>query len=600
MAVDNKGFVLVTTLMMLAVMLALVGTYFTMTRVELAASKASINSINGFYAGEAGLNLRAEEVRETFLGYNRPNGNSPSTELPACEGTNIGSGDFRCKDYTIGKHKAVTFVTETPGNPRMFSIPPGERYQNLSAQEYRYAAKSVAKNIKNDVEAVLELRFKSRLVPLFQFAVFYDKDLEILPGATMTLEGPVHTNGDLYLNTEASLSINGQVTTAKALYRGRKNSNDCNSTQVKIPKNGVFTALFPSCPSRRKVNKSDVSTWNGMIQLEVDPVTVPAPEEFIPQPGATYWDKADLRLVLNLTGTNAPAIAGASTTGVSVHNQDTTINNDLTTKLHLCAGTVGGLAANASSTFYSQREKKFLKMLEIDLRAILNCIQIQQILGPSKDVGESSEGGLVFYLSVWGPHSAESSSGYGVRIRNANPISSTIALAPKPLGLTIISDQSVLTFGHYNKDNKIPAAILSDSFNILSSSFDDSKSDKLMSQRPLPVNTTINAALLSGTDTTGDKEGSSGQGGAYNGGLENYPRLHENWSAKTLTYYGSFVSLGRPQHANGRWLYGEPHYNAPIRDWHYDTMFNDAAKLPPITPRFVYLRQELFVRDYEQ
>jgi hypothetical protein len=33
-------------------------------------------------------------------------------------------------------------------------------------------------------------------VPLFQFAIFYDKDLEFSPGADMVISGPVHSNGD--------------------------------------------------------------------------------------------------------------------------------------------------------------------------------------------------------------------------------------------------------------------------------------------------------------------------------------------------------------------------------------------------------------------
>ena len=88
---------------------------------------------------------------------------------------------------------------------------------------------------------------------------------------------------------------------------------------------------------------------------------------------------------------------------------------------------------------------------------------------------------------------------------------------------------------------------------------------------------------------------------AYNGGLENYPRFHENWNgAVTYTYRGSFVSLNKPRHVNGAWVYGGMVYTAPVRNWNYDVSFNAAQNLPPITPRFVYLKQQLFVRDYDQ
>jgi len=79
--------------------------------------------------------------------------------------------------------------------------------------------------------------------------------------------------------------------------------------------------------------------------------------------------------------------------------------------------------------------------------------------------------------------------------------------------------------------------------------------------------------------------------------LENYPRFHEDWSGKTMVYRGSFVSLNKPRHVTGAWA--TQSYSPPARDWNYDTSFNNAANLPPITPRFVYLRQQLFLRDYE-
>ena len=50
---------------------------------------------------------------------------------------------------------------------------------------------------------------------------------------------------------------------------------------------------------------------------------------------------------------------------------------------------------------------------------------------------------------------------------------------------------------------------------------------------------------------------------------------------------------------NGGWVYGNPQYYPPSRDWHYDTDFDDAANLPPLSPRFTYIRQELFVRKFE-
>jgi hypothetical protein len=124
-------------------MLALIAAYNTLVSIELASTKYSKDSTTGFYAAEAGLNIRAEEVRQVFVGYNRPDGTSPN-ETDACEAGNDGSDDFACQTGEYNNRDVITYITEDPSNPISLTIPPGERYQNLNAQEYRYTVKSVA------------------------------------------------------------------------------------------------------------------------------------------------------------------------------------------------------------------------------------------------------------------------------------------------------------------------------------------------------------------------------------------------------------------------------------------------------------------------
>jgi hypothetical protein len=88
-------------------------------------------------------------------------------------------------------------------------IPRGELFQNQFGQEYHYIVYSQALNQNGASEASLEMHFKSRTLPLFQWAAFYDKDLEILPSPGFTLNGPVHTDADLYLGTTGDLRHHG-------------------------------------------------------------------------------------------------------------------------------------------------------------------------------------------------------------------------------------------------------------------------------------------------------------------------------------------------------------------------------------------------------
>jgi hypothetical protein len=595
----DSGFILVSTLLVTALLLSFLAVYYSTTSHEITSMRFSKNTTSGFYAAEAGLNLRAEEIRGIFLGYNRPTGISPQA-LGACSAGNNGSGSYQCVDYAINNRNVTTYLTEDAANPVKLTIPPGELYQNLNAQEYRYVTKSFAKNKLSQLEANLELHFRTRLVPLFQFAAFYDKDLEILPGPSMTLSGPVHTNGDLYLNSLNSLTIDGQVTTSRDLWRGRKDGpGACDSKPVQVKKSsGTFASILPSCSSRMKVPKTTLDTWGGAIRTNVLKVVVPAPEALDPVAGGVYWNKSDLRIVLVMTAADSVSeIQVQSTSGSNISGH--------TTSLLACPGVAGGVSkalpgtkAVATRVMKNFRENKDIQLLDIDMLGLFNCLKTTNWFGTSKSLADTTEDGLVFHFTVKGPNSNSAANKYGIRLRNGDKLWSSVAGAPTIKGVTVVTNQAAYIFGNYNSVNKIPAAVLSDSLNILSNNWSDANASNSNVNTRIASNTTVNAALLSGTDSTGNVEGTGGQGGVYNGGLENYPRFHENWSGYTLLYRGSFVSLNDSRHVAGLW--GAQSYSPPNRDWNYDVSFNNASNLPPLTPRFVYLKQELFVRDFNQ
>ena len=58
-------------------------------------------------------------------------------------------------------------------------------------------------------------------IPIFQFAVFYNVLLEINPGASMTITGPVHCNTNMYISpgSGATLTFNSDVTASGTIYQ---------------------------------------------------------------------------------------------------------------------------------------------------------------------------------------------------------------------------------------------------------------------------------------------------------------------------------------------------------------------------------------------
>jgi hypothetical protein len=214
---------------------------------------------------------------------------------------------------------------------------------------------------------------------------------------------------------------------------------------------------------------------------------------------------------------------------------------------------------------------------------------------------DTSSNGLVFHASVLStatPNPLINASLYGFALVGGRQLPGLAEINPSddPTGLTFVSDQAVYLVGNYNTVNWQPASILADSLNVLSAlriNGDIQLNKGSTTTAPASEDTTVNTAFLSGTDIT-----NSTLTPGYNGGLENYPRFHENWGGRTLTYRGSFVSVGLPERVTGTWA--NQVYGAPNRDWEYDARFNNAKNLPPLSPRFVFLKQEGFSRNFDQ
>jgi hypothetical protein len=290
--------------------------------------------------------------------------------------------------------------------------------------------------------------------------------------------------------------------------------------------------------------------------------------------------------------------------------------------------------------FYNHRENKWMILLNINLHDLLAWNRQRSANGQTTlfDPADKSDGGLVIFATVVGPESGQAANRYGVRIFGSANLPFPTPTDGDPSGVTLASDQAVYIVGDYNRGQvytgdlvKQPAAVLADSLNLLSNCwfggyclspfgppnagtctndcqsslpFTDARRDANNPTTPSSYSSPvggnpadiINAAFLSGVDTT--------TSGKYNGGLENYPRFHEDWGATTqyLSYHGSFVSLGTPHHVNGAWCgtgSGCGIYNPPKRNYDYDGDFNNVINLPPLTPNFVYVQQIVFTENFK-
>lgn len=105
------------------------------------------------------------------------------------------------------------------------------------------------------------------MMPLFQFAVFYNMDMEFGPGPNMTLSGPVHTNGDLIARIQTgfanTLRFTDRVTSAKGFYANtaHKGSTYMGSGAVDSGPGGTGPLLFQNLAGVTTDIKNGSNVW---------------------------------------------------------------------------------------------------------------------------------------------------------------------------------------------------------------------------------------------------------------------------------------------------------------------------------------------------
>lgn len=283
---------------------SLVLVYARSSRIEQVSNTAAVDSTSGFYGAEAALNERANEITKIYQSNSVPSGTSPESTM-ACFDNSIsdGTGDYQCKTYQFSGgdsersgYSATTYVLEKNGGVgNVGNVPPGDNHAGLNMIEYGHSIIALAFK-DSDVQqrqqqgsgqgrgaiAILQMDIKNRLIPLFQFAAFYKDDLEIFPGANMTLSGPVHTNADLYIGGQLQ-EVKGEVTTAGENIHDQKK---------------VATPISPSQYQSKIIDRFKIPS----LRVGIDPLGLPEPD-FLDSSGE-YFTKADIRIKFTPTGTN--------------------------------------------------------------------------------------------------------------------------------------------------------------------------------------------------------------------------------------------------------------------------------------------------------
>ncbi len=407
----------------------------------------------------------------------------------------------------------------------------------------------------------------ARRTTLFTYQIFFENDLEINPGKPFDLTGLIHTNENLYLTSDGStLNIHtDSMTSAGEMFRNRLDDpNKANGTVSISSRNqsGTMTTMNSGTAGNRDDANNDnwiniaKDKWKGTVRdKNLGAVRQEAPHLQSFEPGGYYQQEAALDIEVDPASSTPYKV----TCNGNVNNYTKTqmINNFGSA---LTESESSGTAENQK--FYDRREytNKSVKVTQLDVSKMpLLCPNPQNglvYMTRTDAVADDDEND-----SQTDPNRVVS----GFMLKNGSTL---------PQATTFVTDLPVYVKGDFNKHTPItdtwkPCAVISDALTLLSNAWTNANSNS--SALKTATATEYNLVMVTGNVKTIE--------GKYNGGLENFPRMLENWSGVNQTIKGGFIQLYRSKYATGAW--GSGCYSPPNRNWSSEPRFSDLSSLPP-------------------
>ncbi len=554
---DEGGFALAATLAVLVLMSALIFAVADGALISTRASTMEYQSSRAFYAAEAGAEVAMAQLETALEDGAVTQAELDSIHPPVIDG-------FSFDNFIVTPVGGVSVRTITDGHfSGLYSL-------NQSLAIYSEASDPIG----NSNASIITVN--AQAIPIFQFGVFYEKDLEIHNGPPMTFAGWVHTNGNLYLSSNNAW-YEDVITTPNKLFHDRKDSHSVmsgvyvhdaggNDVQLNFDSRSLPAAADfrnqsnTQFDNRVKTDAYGVDSLNVPLPPGVPPIEVIRPREVSDgamERRAKFAWKADFYIEFDLSGT-----------GSTCDEMTVTRSSGLASP---SSGDCDDFFDMEYEAFFEDREGRWADVFNIDINKLADWV----------DDAPASRTTNIIYVTFTGTiDPSNDPSGDG-----GFPVVRLVDGDELPNALTVATDRGLYIQGDYNTTDWKPAAVAGDAMTWLSNSWSDSDNDDILGSLDGASDTEINAAALVGHSATlCDHEILGCLGGNYGGGLENFPRFLESWSGDTMTYKGSLVSLFTSQYSVGAWVYGAPIYQAPGRNWSFDTRFRDPANLPPGTP----------------
>ena len=526
------------------------------------------------------------------------------------------------------------------------TVPLNSQYAGLYGLEKNctITATATPTNVSYPVPATICESIQFASIPLFQFAIFYNMNLEINAAATLTIAGPVWSNGGIWSGANITFStyvsavgiatncLNdpfcpGYSATSTSTYSlaGQPTSGNDRITMPIGTNNDPATveALVNLPPAAYAMNTAAAFTTNGLVY---------------------FANGADLYLTNFSNGTNWGSLTPRGTNMILYYQDATQTGNNLpaywdnvlpyqtqmpydffimtnkiakstfitnwvsastTTNLNNVTNIIyAGYSFVTNVLFYDWREGwnsgsgvnsgpkgKAVQAVQIDVGKFNAWL-----FGTNMDGTTNVNGGQYCNaqctLSSHKTHPIDS-----IYVYNAVPLTGTTLPAVRvidggmlPLqcgswGFTVATAMPLYVFGDYNVSNNFVHTSIDQNVTTYTwpaALMCDAITILSDSWKDSVITRKPNASATTTVNAACLAGIVQSTNTTYSGGVENFFRLLETWG--TFYWNGSIVAMFPSQYATNSWQQTGDYYIAAARHWAFDTNFTSLSKLPPLTP----------------
>ncbi len=621
----QRGMALVLVLFLSTVIVLVSASLLYLSSVKYSLITRSQHVAKGVSISESGIDIALNKIKSRFqnvgLAKLKPDIKFAATAEEIITGTETHKDDnFTIaqdkiysdeKYYVTGDYYKYNFKDNTTSQvyPIYYRITDKDWVDNgrVSGDTIKkFNIESITQNYRGiwtGITADIEIERKS----LFNYGIFFDDDLEIKSNSDLHFDGPIHSNGNILLDTSANITFDSEITAAGHIIRGQKYSSTLDGN-VKIKNGNQYIDFTSSNDSIDATPSSPISTfsvdenwkknalelWDGRLQDHSHEVKnrLSSNPKLLDR-NQFYEKNSDLRIITDskIAGNNViDTITVYNSSGATLFLKDIEKKHNGNTES--VSVNVMGIPNDTFSTteFTDQREGKNVSVTIIDIEKLQsyqywpsnNLVYASRL--DSKADGNPEDGIADSYRI---PN--------GVFIKNAHKLKNPIIF---------VSNNPVYIKGDFNKHQSLdgtelsqgntgfgnseidlwkPASVICDALTLLSNSWEGNSFTNAS-------NTEYNFALVAGTV----KED------ADSGFIPKICRFLENWSNSTAKIRGSLVQLWHSRFATGNWKYGNPVYTTPNLDFNFDSSFKNNTLQTSYYDFFPSTTERIEERDWKK